>query len=173
MILLGIGGLIYNIFIFQGEEPLFQNRSLITLIIAFFYGIIRMKNPSSSTKTLGYYEKFYKNEIKNAFYDDKSNRKKILKALKNYNANKYEKSIQQLTELVPLCKNSEERYAVNYFLALNHSELEDSTKSISIYESMIQTGIADSTVFSNLSLFYIEFGDLEKALKVCKNGNSI
>ena len=36
---------------------------------------------------------------------------------------------------------------------------------------MIQTGIVDSTVFSNLSLFYIELGDLEKALKVCQNAS--
>ena len=58
MILLGIGGLVYNIFFFQGEEPLFQNRSLITVIIAFFYGIVRMKNPSVKG-SLKYYEKFY------------------------------------------------------------------------------------------------------------------
>lgn len=168
MILLGVCGLVYNIFFFQGEEPLFQNRSLITVIIAFFYGIIRMKNPSSPKKSLSYYEKFYENEIKNAFCDDKKNRKKLLKALQNYNVDKYEKSIQQLNELVPLCKNSQERYAVNFFLAKNYTDLEDSVNAISIYESMIQTGIADSTVFSNLSLFYIELGDLEKAQKVCK-----
>lgn len=167
MILLGIGGLVYNIFFFQGEEPLFQNRSLITVIIAFFYGIVRMKNPSAKG-SLKYYEKFYTNEIKNAFYDDKKNRKQLLKALQNYNANKYEKSIKLLNELNPLCKNSEEKYAVHFFLALNHSELEDYAKSISIYESMIQIGIADSTIFSNLSILYTKIGDLDKSLKVCK-----
>ena len=45
-------------------EPIFENRTLITLAVSFFYGITKLNKPSSTRRSLKFYEKFYADTIK-------------------------------------------------------------------------------------------------------------
>ncbi len=167
VIFLVIGGIVYNIWFLDGSEPIFENRTLITLAVSFFYGITKLNKPSSTRRSLKFYEKFYADTIKSAFSDNKKLRKKMLQSLANYNVNKYEKAINQLIELEPLCKTSDDIFVVNFYLGINYTEVEQIDKAIERYEYLIQVKLADSSTFSNLSILYNKKREYEKSIKVC------
>ncbi len=113
--------------------------------------------------TLKYYKNEYQDIIKNSFSDNKKNLLTLLRALRFYNEDKYRHASILLCSLLSKCKTENERYSVNLFLALVNSDFGNTENAILIYENMVDIGIADSRVFSNMLILYKDKGDYEKA----------
>ena len=160
-----IGLIIYGL-IFNKEFAEKYNFKLLLLAITYFVAFYRMfykkAEPSSS---LNFYKKFYADIIKDSFEDDKKNQKCFLKAIYYYNVNKYEKALKKLLFLLDACSTRNEKYAVNVFLALTYTDDGQQKKAVGIYESMVNAGLADSLVFSNLIDCYRCIGQYEQAYK--------
>ena len=163
-----IGLLVYKNFFDKTLFPSLENRHLITLTVAFVAALIKLFIRPSSSRSLSYYKNFYADIIGEAFSEDKKTLRIFLMAVRFYNQDKFEKSIVGLSTIKPLCRTSAERYCVDIFLALNYTDIGESENAEKIYEEMIDSGIADTRVFSNLSDLYKDCGDFEKALAVGK-----
>ena len=167
-LLVFLGLLVYKNFFDTTLFPSLQNRHLITLSVAFVAALIKLFTRPSSSRSLSYYKNFYAEIIGDAFSDDKKNLRKFLEAVRYYNQDKYEKASVGLNSIKNSCRSRAEKYCVNLFLALNYTDCGDSDSAEKIYEEMINSGIADTRVFSNLSDLYKDSGDFEKSLSVGK-----
>lgn len=154
--------LVYNVFFNENETFLLENRHTVKFIIIFLFAIF------SGRKSQYFYEKNYSNIIKDSFSKNKKLYNKLLKSISLYNESKFTKSIFILKELKSNCKTTNELYCVNLFLALNNTDMENYSESIKIYETMIQQGLSDSRVYSNLSMQYQVVSDFDKAIETCK-----
>lgn len=158
---------VYNTFFNAESDFIMEPSRAVFFVIALFIALAKIINPSKKQKSLKFYENFYKETIKDSFCDDKKNRKKLLKTLAFYNVDKFDKAIEILNSLQPLCKTSNEKYAVNFIFALNYEEIGKINKTISHYEELIEWGLADSSVYSNLSILYSNNGNVEKSIDIC------
>ncbi len=163
-----LGLLVYKNFFDKTLFPSLENRHLITLTVAFAAALIKLFIRPSSSHSLSYYKNFYADIIGEAFSEDKKTLRIFLMAVRFYNQDKFEKSIVGLKTIKNSCRSRAEKYCVNLFLALNYTDCGDSDSAEKIYEEMINSGIADTRVFSNLSDLYKDSGDFEKALSVGK-----
>ena len=161
-LILIIGLAVYVNFINKDSE-LITNSRLLTLGAAFVVGIVKTMNRSSRRKSLSFYKQFYAENIKDSFEDNKANLTKLLKALRFYNEDKYQKALKLLDELLPECETPNERYSVYLFKALSFEDMNQDEKAVEVYEAMMTAGIADSVVFSNALSCYNRTGEHEKA----------
>ena len=157
-----IGFLIYINF-FDSKIDFISNRHLVALIFAFLLGIAKVLTKNQNKHNLNFYKKVYSHIIKDSFSENKKQLTQLLKAVKFYNDNKFSKALELLSDLERKCNTNSEKYSVYLFEALIHSDSENDDEAIEIYENMINHGIADSRVFSNLLNIYKEKGDFEKA----------
>lgn len=162
-----IGLAVYINFI-NKDSQIITNSRLATVSAAFIIGIMRILNRSSGRKSLAFYKQFYAENIKDSFSDNRRNLKKLLKATRFYNEDKYEKSLALLDELLPECEISAERYSVNLFKALSYEDMGQDQKAIEVYELMMKSGIADSVAFSNCLSLYNKTGEHEKAYEAAR-----
>ena len=160
ILIIGLAG--YVNFINKDSE-LITNSRLLTLGAAFVVGIVKTMNRSSRRKSLSFYKQFYAENIKDSFEDNKANLTKLLKALRFYNEDKYQKALKLLDELLPECETPNERYSVYLFKALSFEDMNQDEKAVEVYEAMMTAGIADSVVFSNALSCYNRTGEHEKA----------
>lgn len=163
-----VGLLLYNNFFNEEAAILLENKHAFTFFVALLVGLFRMYNGNTKKKSLSYYKKNYKEFIRDSFSNDKKSLKKLLKAIKLLNEDKFDKSIQLLESLLPDCKTLNEKYVTKLFLALNHEETGDTDKTCLIYEELIQYGLADSIIYSNVANSYRKNGQTEKAIEACK-----
>lgn len=158
-----IGFLIYKNY-FTTKFDYVSTKRLVTVIFASLIAVIKLSTRSTGNrKTLGYYKKFYSETIKDSFADNKKNLKTLLKAAQYYNEDKFSAALDLLSSLQSECHTNNERYAVNIFSALINTDTGNTEDAIEIYERMIQMGIADSVIFSNLLNLYKEEGNSQKA----------
>lgn len=158
-----IGFLIYKNY-FTTKFDYVSTKRLVTVIFASLIAVIKLSTRSTGNrKTLGYYKKFYSETIKDSFADNKKNLKTLLKAAQYYNEDKFSAALNLLSSLKSECSTNNERYAVNIFSALINTDTGNTEDAIEIYERMIQMGIADSVIFSNLLNLYKEEGNSQKA----------
>lgn len=157
-----IGLAVYINFINKDSE-IITNSRLATVSVAFIIGIMRILNRSSGRKSLAFYKQFYAENIKDSFSDNRKNLKKLLKALRFYNEDKYQKALKLLDELLPECETPNERYSVYLFKALSFEDMNQDEKAVEVYEAMMTAGIAESVVFSNALSCYNRTGQHEKA----------
>ena len=122
-----------------------------------------MLTRNENSHGLNFYKKAYSHLIKDSFSDNKKQLAKLLKALKLYNDDKFQKALSILSDLEAECNTTNEKYSVYLFEAFIHTDLGDNKEAIDIYEKMINNGIADSRIFSNLLNIYKEEGNFEKA----------
>ena len=154
--------LVYNVFFNENETFLLENIHSVKFIIIFLFAIF------SGRKSQYFYEKNYSDIVKDSFSKNKKLYNKLLKSISLYNENKFTKSISILEWLKSKCETTNELYCVNLFLALNYTDMENYSESIKIYETMIQQGLGDSRVYSNLSIKYMDLSDFDKAIETCK-----
>ena len=157
------GFLVYCNFIDKERFPSIRNRYLITFIAAFVAGLVKLFSKPSSGRSLSYYKDFYADIIKDSFENDKKNQRKLLQAIRFYNIDKFEKSISYLNSIRPKCRTLNEKYCVDFFLAVVNSDCENMEAAAEIYQKMIDEDRADTRVFSNLSNLYNDCGDYDKA----------
>ena len=154
--------LVYNVFFNETESFLLDNRHSIKFIIIFLFAIL------SGRKSQYFYEKNYSDIIKDSFSKNKKLYNQLLKSISLYNESKFTKSISILENLKNNCETTNELYCVNLFLALNNTSMGNYSESIKIYETMIQQGLSDSRVYSNLSMQYQDLSYFDKSIETCK-----
>lgn len=164
VIFAGACGLLIYINFINKKADFISNRQLVPIVGAFALGIAKMiTRDSSSSNSLNFYKRSYQEIIKDSFEADKKSYIMLLKALRYYNNDKFNKASALLDNLIPNCRYNNEKYAVNLFRALIFTDQEQNENAIQIYEDLIAQGLADSRIFSNLMNLYTDTGDYEKA----------
>ena len=136
-----------------------------TLAIVFggLASIIRLW-PKKARKKLSPYESAYQKHIKDAFADRPFYRKKLLRAIRLYNEEKYDKAIKYLSELKSVCRTRDDVYAVGLFTGLVLTEAECDNEAIYEYKSLIEMGVTSSTIYGNLGNIYLKQGNRQDAI---------
>ncbi|MBP3609206.1 MAG: tetratricopeptide repeat protein [Lachnospiraceae bacterium] len=132
------------------------------LLATYLFGVINYcsKSKSSGQAT---YESAYQNIIKNAFANDKTSYKQLMKSISFYCNNQPEQALKILEQLQPRCSGYQDTSAVLFFMALCYDEKQDPDKAIECYESLLQTDMAHSDAWSNLGLLYMNAKRTDKA----------
>lgn len=172
MILALIAGIIYFCFFDSKNNNPYAKKSCFVIIAALISVSAKIILDDYRGSNLSKYKKAYANIIKDSFSDDKKNLKKLLRSMALYNVNEFKKSVSILDSLLPQCKTNEEKYCVNLFRALNYTDDEDLETAEKIYSSMIDSGIADGRIYSNLVQLCNELGNFKKALELGKEAVS-
>ncbi len=157
-----IGFLVYIQF-FNSLNDIIKTKQLVTIIFAFLVAIIKIITRNKDTSWLTVYKKTYEDTIKDSFDNNRKNLKTLLKALRLIDEEKYQESINLLQSLEEKCQTRNEQYSIKLFIAVNNKYLGNVEKTVEIYEDMINKGIADSRIFSNLLNCYSELGEYDKA----------
>lgn len=141
-------------------ERIFFCISVETLIIGT---IIRMYKGMPDVK-ISMYEKYYKEELGEAFIDDKSKRKKLLIALKHYNQNNYKKSLAILEKLKLNAESRKDKIPVILFEALCYTETCLYHNAEESYKEILRYDPYNARACSNLGSIYVRLGKLDEAL---------
>ncbi len=157
-----VGFLVYINF-FDSPIDFIKTKQLVTIIFAFLIAIIRILSRGKNKSWLTVYKKTYEDTIKDSFDDNKRNLKTLLNALRLIDEEKYQESINLLQSLEEKCQTRNEQYSIKLFIAVNNKYLGNIEKAVEIYEEMINRGLADSRIFSNLLNCYSELGEYDKA----------
>lgn len=148
------------------DEQALSSKNLVRsvlIIIGCVLGIVRGER-GRGRKSLNIYEKSYQKEIRNAFIDDKNDRKQLLRALRFYDENKHRKALKLLFELKEKCKRSEEYYAVGLFTALCYEDMQLFAQAIHVYEQLISQCLESETIYNNLGHIYCTIGKRNEAI---------
>ena len=116
-----IGILIYINF-FNSKIDFISNKHLVACIFAFLLGLIKMLTRNENSHGLNFYKKAYSHLIKDSFSDNKKQLAKLLKALKLYNDDKFQKALSILSDLEAECNTTNEKYSVYLFEAFIHTD---------------------------------------------------
>lgn len=174
VIFFGLVGLLIYINFINTDVYYVSNKQLIPVILAFLYGIVKSFNKNADYEdSLKFYKDSYSDILKDSFESDKKSLNNLLKALRLYNENKYDKSIEILDGLLGKCQSINEKYSVLLFKALNYSDSNRFDEAIEVYENMILFGLGDSRVLSNLMNRYNYNGEFDKACELGHQAISI
>lgn len=163
VLLVAIVGL-YIMDIMLNQTPFTRNlfRTIsIACICLIGYGRI---NYSVGRRTLQFYESAFADAIKQAFAGQVLNRNKLLCAVRLFDEGNYRKSIKYLGQLQKECKAKDDFYAVWLFAALCFTRSQMFPEAVKMYRQMINNGLADSRIFSNLGYAQSEIGEPDKAM---------
>lgn len=158
-----IGLYIYGIVV-DGADPMDRLLATVGVVCTCAAGCIRAVGVSHN-HTLKFYEEQYQDVVRDAFVNDAKNRKTLLKILRDFNDRKYEKCIRKLNVLKKNCERTPEHYVVNLFIALSYTRLKQLNKAEEQYLYMINRGLGDSRVFSNVGNLQIDMGKYESAIQ--------
>ena len=136
------------------------------VIIGLIISLIRMIGRTGGGAPLRKYESAYREHIGGAFAapERKKQKKELLRAIADYNQNKYSSAISRLNGLYKECASGEEKGVVLFFLALSYSEAEMIDDAIEAYERSVGIYPRNSTAWSNLGLLYRQKGNTEKSI---------
>ena len=105
----------------------------------------------------------YDHIIGNAFLRDRAMEKRFFKAVRLRNQDQYGKAIRIFGKMEPLCKSSDERFAVIFFEALCYGDMNFCERAAALYESAL-TYRENSTAASNMGNAYERLGRSEDAV---------
>lgn len=139
------------------------------LLVALASTLIRTLSGSRQGKKQSeVYKAQYKDVIRSAFSkpEDKKQLDKLLRAIAYFNKDdSIAKALNELNELLPLCKTNDEYCAVYTFLALSYEELFDEDEQIiEYYEKVLEYDETRSSIWSNLGRIYENIGKNEQAI---------
>jgi len=139
----------------------------IIVIIGLVLSMVKLITRSKPKRSLRFYENAFKEHIENAFssYDQKSDRKALLKAIALFDEDQLLKAVDKLNALKKKCKRSDDYRAVLLFLGLSYSDLEMKDNAIEAYKELLSYDPAHSTAWSNLGVLYKSQGNYKEALK--------
>ncbi|MBQ7875664.1 MAG: tetratricopeptide repeat protein [Clostridia bacterium] len=125
-------------------------------------------------KSLDFYEISYKKQLENAFSESPAKRKKLLKAVRFFDEDKYKKSIKLLTKLKNECTCSWDRCAVGLFLGRNYTDMGEIAKAHAVYKELIDRLEVNENIYNNMGyLSQIYYQDMEEALMYYKKALDI
>ncbi len=164
LVLLGI----FAYGVYTGEESVSENLPRIILTAASYILVIfkiATGNEQRGRNSLSFYEKTYKKEIGEAFYDDKKKKKKLLEAIRLYNEDKYDKALKMLEELLSDTYSRDDRLAVALFMGLCYMDSGQEEKAYMVYRPFVDTREATDSIYINCGyLMQKYFNDEDKAL---------
>ena len=104
-----------------------------------------------------------KHIIKDAFSNDKTGYRKLMKGISLFNTSQYDHAIKHLNKLQKRCATHQDTSAVLFFIARNYQEKGEVSKAIEYYEQLLKVDASNSTAWSNLGLIHYEEGRVEDA----------
>ena len=158
-----VGFYLYEVFI----NHVSPTENLLRTLAIFFAGlstIFKLYKPKKR-HSLKFYELRYDDIIDNAFAEQPKQRKKLLKAIRIYNQNKFLIAVKRLERLKRYCQKVKDNYAVHLFIALCYTDANLLTQAIAVYQYMINKNYADTIVYSNLGHIQSSMGKYEEAIR--------
>lgn len=156
---------IYDIAVLKNNPT----ENLLRTVLIFASLILSLvKIISKKPQSLSFYENAYSEELYKAFENDKTLRKKLICATKDYNNGNMKRCINTLLKLLKKAKTSYDRRAVKLFLALSMEELEKYDLAIRWYSYLLDDAPYYGTALSNLSVIYSKIGNNELSVKYGK-----
>jgi tetratricopeptide (TPR) repeat protein len=138
-------------------------RAIATILICIG-GLIRICAKGGRRRSLNFYESQYLKEIGSAFKNEPILKKKLLRAVRLYNENNFNKALKYLSFLKPVCKTKEDVHAVGLFIGLTLTDMDYTKDAVEIYHQMIEMNAVSSTVYGNLGNLYFSMGDHDSAI---------
>lgn len=164
LVVLGIFG--YSVY--TGEESVSENLPRMILTAASYILVIfkiATGNEQRGRNSLAFYEKSYRKEIGQAFYDDKNKKKRLLEAIRLYNENKYDKALKMLEALQYDTYSRDDRLAVALFMGLCYMDSGQEEKAYMVYRPFVDTREATDSIYINCGyLMQKYFNDEDKAI---------
>ncbi len=164
LILLGIGLYCYDVFC-KDKSPSENLFKLIMLTITGVAGLVKLYAGGAKRRNLAFYEGTYSTEIGNAFENNPTARKALLKALRSYNEERFYAAIKALTSLRQKCVTHADFYSVELFIALSYTDMGISQSAVSVYEGMLRNGLSSASVYGNLGSLYASLGMKDEAME--------
>lgn len=129
------------------------------IFVTYLWGVFRYFNQfRSNTPKATHYAESYKHIIRNAFANDKSGYRKLMKGITYLNNNQYDAAIRHLTKLKKHCTSYQDTSAVLFFIAKSHKDKGELSKALETYERLLKGDPSCSTAWSNLGLIHHEAG---------------
>ena len=119
-------------------------------------------------RPLSFYEQSYSEELRGAFSSSPMDRRKLLRAVRYYNENKFAFAISFLEGLKKKCRARADWEAVLLFIGLCHTDAGNPSAAIEAYRELIAQSPRCSRAYANLSFVYISQGDFSAALDCCR-----
>lgn len=141
-------------------KHLFRTLSIICLCIA---SLIRMRGPGR--RSIDFYDSQYSDILRDAFIQQPFWRKKLLCAVRLYNEHNYDKALKYLADMKKRCQTGPNHYAVNLFAAFCFTDVQLYDQAERLYRQLIEMGLENSRIFSNMGHVQLKAGDLKKALR--------
>lgn len=140
---------------------------IIIMALSFAAVIVKVATgkDNKGRNSLAFYEKSYKKEIGEAFYDNKNKKKKLLEAIRLYNEGKYDKALKMLEELQYDTYSRDDRLAVGLFMGLCYMDSGEEEKAYMVYRPFVDTREATDAIYINCGyLMQTYFNDEDKAI---------
>ena len=126
--------------------------SLLATLVRLFKKERRVRRP------LTFYEHHYAPELGRAFDNQPKNKKKLLAAIRLYNENKFDPSLDMLRELYRECRSTYDRQAVLMFTALCYNDSNRESSAIEYYEKILIENPDHSSALGKLAILCTECG---------------
>lgn len=133
---------------------------LVTYVLSVFS---YLKKSNQGTPKATQYAEAYKHIIRDAFANDKSGYRKLMKGIALFDDDRYDKAIRHLTKLKSRCVTYRDTSAVLFFIAKSHSDKGETGKAVENYEQLLKYDASCSSAWSNLGLIYHEAGRVADA----------
>lgn len=167
LILLVIALLIYSLF-FE-EVPDYRRISkYVAVLIGYVLAMLGIKN-KRSVFDYKVYEDCYKDIVGDTFRDDKKSYRELLQVAVYYNRDEYKKAHKLLDKLETKCIETKDYSAVLRFRALCLEQENKVQQVITVYERLLQYDTANSSVWSNLGIYYMKVGRTKDAYQAYTN----
>ena len=170
LILLIVGAI--GLLVWQGasNDWVFDQSNLVKgglVIVGLIFSLVRMLGRVGGGASLHGYETAYRKHIGGAFAAPERKKQKnvLLRAIADYNQNKYSSAISRLESLYEECMSSEEKGVVLFFIALSFADSGMNDAATEAYEKSVGIYPRNSTAWSNLGLLYRQKGDTEKSVE--------
>jgi len=140
-------------------------------LVEAFSGLIllRMGGVLVPHRDLSFYEAQYAGELSGAFADTPEDRKALLLATRLHHEKQLSKALTALEALQTRVKTERDRYAVQLFLGLVHTDLELPELAVEDYRVLVKAGLATATVFNNLGMLYAGLGKKSDAVRAYRS----
>ena len=161
----GVGLYLYEVLV-KGNSSSENLLKLIVIETSGVVGLIQLYARGGRRKSLDYYSSQYTDEIKNAFVNSEEDKKTLLEAVRKYNENRFDSSIDLLRRLEKKCQTHADLYAVKLFLALALTDRGSEKAAMTVYEEMLSADLISATVYGNLGSIYTSLGMKEQALDI-------
>lgn len=159
---------IMGVTIFRNPSDIKLLAKCATLIVAYIVAIAKLESRRSSFAGR-VYELKYQDLIGDAFTNNKSARKQLIKGIILYNDGKYDAAVSKFDDLRKNCTSPNDYSAILTFRALCFSERRGYSEAIATYEELLKYDGQNSLAWSNLGMNYTKLGRTDLAENAYRN----